>query len=66
MLALSIIAIVLAGVALAGVGLVLIFSLRAERTLGRLEERHPYYQEEVKSEGALGRFDGTETRTRVS
>jgi hypothetical protein len=65
MLALSIIAIVLAGVALAGVGLVMIFSLRAERTLGRLEERHPYYQE-VKSEGALGRYDGAETRTRVS
>ena len=64
MLALSIIAIVLAGVALAGVGLVLIFSLRAERTLGRLEERHPY--QEVKSEGALGRYDGAETRTRVS
>ena len=65
MLALSIIAIVLAGVALAGVGLVLIFSLRAERTLGRLEERHPY-QEAKSGEGELGRFDGAEKRTRVS
>ena len=65
MLALSIIAIVVAGVALAGVGLTLIFQLRAERTLGRLEERHPS-QEAKSEEGALGGFDGAKTRARVS
>jgi hypothetical protein len=64
MLALSIIAIVVAGVALAGVGLTLIFQLRAERTIGQLEERQP--SQEVKSDDTLGRFDGTETRARVS
>jgi hypothetical protein len=63
MLALSIIAIVLAGVAIAGVGLTLIFQLRAERTLGQLEERHPV--QVVESESTLSSFDGAETRTSV-
>jgi hypothetical protein len=63
MLALSIVAIVLAGVAIAGVGLTLTFQLRAERTLGKFEERHP--SQEVECEAALGRLDGAETRTSV-
>ena len=63
MLALSIIAIVLAGVALAGVGLIVVFQLRTERTLGQLEKGHP--SQEVNGEDSLSRFDGSETRTRV-
>ena len=64
MLALSIIAIVLAGVAIAGVGLNLLFQLRAERTLGQLEERHPSQQ--VRSEAAPSKVDGSGTRSRIS
>ena len=64
MLALSIIAIVLAGVAIAGVGLSLILQVKAERTLGRLEERHPSQQ--ARSEDAPSKVDGSVTRSRVS
>jgi flagellar basal body-associated protein FliL len=66
MLALSIIAIVLAGVALAGVGLTLIFQFTSQRKLGQLEQtRHPSSQE-VESEGTFSKVDGSEPRTRVS
>jgi hypothetical protein len=64
MLALSIIAIVLAGVAIVGVGLNLVFQLRAQRTLGQLEER--YLAQKVESEGALSKYNGSEARTKVS
>lgn len=63
MLVLSIIAIVLAGIAIAGVALNLIFQLNAERTLGQLEERHPSQQ--VGSQDVLSKVDGSGTRSRV-
>ena len=63
MLVLSIIAIVLAGVAIAGVGLSLILQLRAERTLGQLEAR--YTSIPVGGEDTLRKVNGAETRTKV-
>jgi len=63
MLVLSIIAIVLAGIAIAGVALNLIFQLNAERTLGQLEERHPPQQ--VGSQDVPSKVDGSGTRSRV-
>ncbi len=64
MLALSIIALVLAGVAIVGVGLNLVFQLRAQRTLGQLEERYP--AQKIESEGVLSNYNGSEAKTRVS
>jgi hypothetical protein len=64
MLALSIIALVLAGVAIVGVGLNLVFQLRAQRTLGQLEERYPV--QNVENEGVLSKYKGSEAQTRVS
>ncbi len=65
MLVLSIIAIVLAGVAVAGVGLNLLYQLRAERTLGQLEERHS--SQRVSSEEAThSPVNGSGVRSRVS
>ena len=66
MLALSIIAIVVAAIALAAVGLVLIFQFTTQRKLGQLEkERHPY-PPEVGRERTFSTADGSETRSRVS
>lgn len=64
MLVLSIIAIVLAGVAIAGVGLNLLYQLRAERTLGQLEERHS--SQRVSSEATHSPVNGSGVRSRVS
>ena len=65
MLALSIIAIVLAGVAFVAAGLTLILQFVTQRKLGQLEkERHP--SQEVIREGTYSNIDGSERRTKVS